>query len=430
MPFVADLRTVLRGRDFRRLFAVRVVSQAGDGAFQVALASLVFFSPERAATPQATAAVFAVTVLPYTVVGPFAGVLLDRWRRRQVLLVANLVRTVMVLGVAALVAGHHVGVPLYGAVLACLAVNRFFLTALGAGLPHVVPRHELVMANAVSPTSGTLSALAGGGLAYLLRARLPEGDRGDAVVLVAAAAVYLGSALLALRMAAGLLGPDHGERTAVGWPAVVQGARHVRERRPAWDALAVIGVHRFAYGLTTIATILLCRNHFNDPDDVQAGLALLARTFIAAGAGFGVAALVTPVATSRWGTGGWIARCLLAAAAVQAVLVVVLVVPVALVAAFLLGVAAQGVKICVDAVVQREVDDDFRGRVFAFYDVVFNAAFVVAATCAALTVPADGFSPVLFAVVAALYLGAGLLFARTLRRPAPTPAVRPKNWSP
>jgi len=97
VTFVSDLRTVLRGRGFRRLFTVRLVSQGSDGAFQAALASLVFFSPERAATAHAAAAAFAVSVLPYTLVGPFAGVLLDRWRRRQVLLAANLVRTVMAL---------------------------------------------------------------------------------------------------------------------------------------------------------------------------------------------------------------------------------------------------------------------------------------------------------------------------------------------
>lgn len=423
MPFVADLRTVLRGRDFRRLFSVRIVSQAGDGAFQAALASLVFFSPERAATPRATAGILAITVLPYTVVGPLAGVLLDRWQRRQVLVAVNAVRTAMVLAVAALVGAHQVGPLLYVTVLACLAVNRFFLTALGAGLPHVVPRHELVMANAVSPTSGTLAALAGGGAALALRTRLAPGDGSDAVLLVVAAGGYLTASLLALRMAPALLGPDRhdaAERTTVGWAAVVRGARHVRERRPAAFALGVIGVHRLGYGVTVIATIVLSRNYFNDPADPQAGLELLATTFVAAGIGFGVAALVTPLATARWGIGGWVVRCLLGAAAVQAALAAVLVVPVALAAALLLGVAAQGVKICVDAVVQREVDDAFRGRVFAFYDVVFNAAFVVAATVAALTVPADGFSPLLFAVVAALYLAAGVGYRRTLRPAAPS----------
>ncbi len=423
MPFVADLRIVLRGRDFRRLFTVRVVSQSGDGIFQVALASLVFFSPERAATPTATAGIFAVTVLPYTLVGPFAGVLLDRWRRRQVMVLANALRAVMVLGVALLVAVGGTGPALYVGVLACLGVNRFFLTSLGASLPHVVPRHELVMANAVSPTCGTLAALAGGGLAYLVRAELPTGDGGDAVLLVIAALVYLAASSLALRMAPGLLGPDHGERTAIGWPAVVQGERHVRERRPAWNALAAVGAHRFAYGLTTIATILLCRNYFNDPRDVSAGLRLLATVFVSAGVGFGVAALVTPVATSRWGTGGWIWRCLAAAGAVQALLVAVLTVPVLLGAAFALGVAAQGVKICVDAIVQREIDDDFRGRVFAFYDVVFNVAFVIAAAVAALVVPDDGYSPLVYAVVGLIYLASALGYGRSLRGVVPSPTV-------
>lgn len=415
MHFVADLRVVLRGRDFRHLFAVRLVSQSADGAFQVALASLVFFSPERAATAQAAAAAAAVTVLPYTVIGPFAGVLLDHWRRRQVLLVANLVRTALVVAIAGLVASGSVGPVLYVLVLTCLSVNRFFLTALGAGLPHVVPSDELVMANAVTPTSGTLAALAGGGAGYLLTRALPPGDDGDAAVLAVTAVVYLVSALLALRMPRALLGPEHGERTALGWRAVADGARHVRERRPAWNALAAIGAHRFGYGITTLATVLLCRNYFNDPRDASAGLALLAQVFGAAGLGFGAAALVTPVATGRWGTGGWVWRALAGAAVVQALLAVWLTVPVALVAAFALGIVAQGVKICVDAVVQRVVDDDFRGRVFAFYDVVFNVAFVAAAGAAALLLPQDGHAPVLFGLVAVLYGATAAAYWTTVR---------------
>src|SRR5215207_10337206 len=94
--FVTDLRTVLRGRGFRRLFAIRVCGQVGDGVFQVAMASYVFFSPERHATAPAAAQAFAVLLLPYSLVGPFAGVVLDRWRRRQVLLIANLVRAALV----------------------------------------------------------------------------------------------------------------------------------------------------------------------------------------------------------------------------------------------------------------------------------------------------------------------------------------------
>ena len=64
---------------FRRLLTVRLIGQFGDGLLQVALASFVFFSPERAASPERIAAGFAVLLLPFCLVGPFAGVLLDRW---------------------------------------------------------------------------------------------------------------------------------------------------------------------------------------------------------------------------------------------------------------------------------------------------------------------------------------------------------------
>ena len=416
VPFVADLRVALRGRDFRRLFAVRLVSQAGDGGFQVALASLVFFSPERAATAGAAAGALAASVLPYTLVGPFAGVLLDRWRRRQVLLVANAVRTLIVVATAVLVA-VDVGPALYVAVLAALSVNRFFLAGLGASLPHVVPDDELVMANAVSPTCGTLAAIGGGFLGYALRQLLGVGDRTDALVLLAAALAYATSALLATRMSPGLLGPDHlvEARPASGVHALVDGARHVRERRPAFDALAAIGLHRFAYGISFIATILLCRNHFADPADVSSGFTLLALVFAALGLGFAVAAVITPLGATRWGTSGWVWRCFVAAALTEYVVAVTISVPLLLAAAVVLGAAAQGSKICVDAIVQACVDDDYRGRVFSFYDVVFNLAFVIAAATAALLVPTDGYSRPVYALIGSLYLLAAVGYARAAR---------------
>ncbi|HYJ77533.1 MAG TPA: MFS transporter, partial [Actinomycetes bacterium] len=175
MSYAGDFRAVVRHRDFRRLFGTRLTSQAADGAFQAALASVFFFSPERQTSASSVAGAFAVLLLPYSVVGPFAGVLLDRWRRRQILVVSNLIRTGMVLAVAALTALHIVGIPLYVAVLACLSVNRFFLAGLSAALPHVVTRAELVMANSVSTTTGTIVAILGGGAGFGLKKLLGDG---------------------------------------------------------------------------------------------------------------------------------------------------------------------------------------------------------------------------------------------------------------
>jgi hypothetical protein len=76
------IRSLLAARSFRRLLETRLLAQFGDGVFQAALAGTVLFNPQRAADPVAVAAGFAILLLPYSMVGPFAGVWLDRWSRR------------------------------------------------------------------------------------------------------------------------------------------------------------------------------------------------------------------------------------------------------------------------------------------------------------------------------------------------------------
>ena len=319
----------MRHRDFRRLFATRLTSQASDGMFQSALASLFFFSPEKQTSATSVAAAFATLLLPYSIVGPFAGVLLDRWRRRQVLVVANVLRAGMVTGVAALVFAGVDRVPLYAAVLACLSVNRFFLAGLSAALPHVVRRDELVMANSVSTTTGTIVAITGAGIGYLLKQVLGEGSTADGRVILVAAVVYLAAAALAARMDRDLLGPDLDAEEPQTREAVrrvvlgmADGARHVWHHRRAGHALAAIGAHRFFYGVSTIAGILLFRNYFNEPADVDAGLAGLAGAFAASAAGFLLAAVVTPEITHRIRKSTWITVCFTFAAVMEAVYVV------------------------------------------------------------------------------------------------------------
>ncbi len=423
MSFAADLRSVVRHRDFRRLYTTRLTSQAADGAFQAALASLFFFSPERQTSAASVAAAFATLLLPYSLVGPFAGVLLDRWRRRQILVYANALRAVMVLGVAAMVLGHVTGPTLYAAVLACLSVNRFFLAGLSAALPHVVVRGELVMANSVSTTSGTIVAIIGGGLGFGLKQLLGSGATSDAQVIVVAAAVYALAAALATRMDKDLLGPDFEGESSQAREAVrrvarglVDGARHVWLHRPAGHALAAIGAHRFFYGVSTIAAILLFRSYFNDPGDVDAGLAGLGRAFAASAAGFLLAAVITPEITHRVRKSTWITTCFAFAAVTEAVYVVVLNEALLLVGASVVGVAAQGSKICVDTIVQESVDDAYRGRVFSFYDVLFNLSFVSAAVFGAATLPADGYSPRVYAFIATGYALTAIVYGRVTRR--------------
>src|ERR671928_496064 len=119
------VRHLLLRSDFRRLLGTRLLSQFGDGVFQAALAGTVLFNPQRAADPFAVAAGFAVLLLPYSLVGPFAGVWLDRWSRRQVLVHADLLRAGVVAVLALLVAGGVAGAPFLLTGLLLFSIARF-----------------------------------------------------------------------------------------------------------------------------------------------------------------------------------------------------------------------------------------------------------------------------------------------------------------
>jgi drug/metabolite transporter superfamily protein YnfA len=75
-----------------------------------------------------------------------------------------------------------------------------------------------------------------------------------------------------------------------------------------------------------------------------------------------------------------------------------------LAAAFLLSLAGQSIKLCLDAEVQTSIRDETRGRVFALYDTVFNVSYVVATVAAATLVPADGRSTALMLVAGGVYV--------------------------
>ena len=200
MAVVRDLRVLLRFRYFRRLLAVRLLSQLSDGVYQVALAAYVVFSPEKQTSASAIAAAMAVLLLPYSLLGPFTGVLLDRWRRRQVLLYCNLLRAVLAAVTAALVLGRAPDWMFYLSALSVTAVNRFVLAGLSAALPRVVDDERLVVANSLSPTAGTIAATAGGGLAFLVHLGTSQGPGADTAVVALAAVLYLCAGLSARRI--------------------------------------------------------------------------------------------------------------------------------------------------------------------------------------------------------------------------------------
>lgn len=428
VSFVADLRVVLRGRDFRRLFGTRLISQFSDGIFQFGVTGFAFFSPESQTTALEVATGLAVLLLPYSVLGPFVGVFIDRWSRRQILMVAPLVRGVLLLLAAGLVAADVPDAVFYTAALAVLGVNRFFLAALGASLPHVVPPERLIAANAVTPTSGTVATFIGAGVGFLLREVLGGEDAGVALLLVISGVMFTLSALVARRMDRRLLGPwsdpdlpQARQELRNVLTGLADGTKHLLGHRMAAATMGAMATHRFLFGMCTALGIILYRYYFTN-GDADAALRGISLVVAAAGVGTFLAVIITPYATERFGIGRWVQIALVAAGVLTAVLVLPFQEWGLPVAGFVLGLAGQSVKICADTTVQRDVEDIYRGRAFSIYDMLFNGMYVLAAGLSAMILPANGKSYTAVVIIAVGYPIAALVY-RMITAPSRTQVV-------
>ncbi|MCU1538691.1 MAG: major facilitator superfamily 1 [Humibacillus sp.] len=385
MTFLRAVRTLLHLHGFRRLFVARLSSSFSDGIFQVALASHVLFNPEKAADAQSIALAFATILLPYTALGPFVGVLLDRWNRRRVLVVSQLLRVTTMLGVAALLLDSHGDGLFFTLVLVVFSLNRFILAGLASAMPHVVTRDRLVSANSVAPTCGSIAYLLGGAVGTGVRAVT---GRDLAVVLTAAAGVLV-AAWAARRLP--FIGPDdttgapplrHLARSVFSGlvEAVVTGPRRARL------LLVLVFVTRLPFGFFLLQSLLLFRGPF-DHGHAAMGVGIAA---VGAAVGFSLAAFVTPWLAPRLGAVPFAARMLAVGALVCAVFGALLTPWAIIVVGFVVSFTSQCVKITVDSLLQAHVPDHLLGRAFSAYDVVYNAGMVAAAALGALLLPRSG----------------------------------------
>ncbi|WP_250447900.1 MFS transporter, partial [Actinotalea sp. C106] len=267
----------------------------------------------------------------------------------------------------------------------------------------------LLIPNALTPPLGAVSAVVGAGLGLLIGWLIPAGRGEDGVVLVAAALLFAGASALALRLGRDQLGPvgraaPLANELRATVTDLVDGARYLVRRRTPGLGLGVMAVHRFLYGANFIALILISRNLLADPADADAGLATFGLLTGISFAGNGLAILLTPLAHERMTPATWILVCLGLGAVSQVVLTTTPTFGVVAASAVLLGLAVQGAKIAVDTIVQRDTHDDYRGRAFSLYDMLYNAAFVAAAALAAVALPDTGWSRGVFAGIAVAYV--------------------------
>jgi MFS family permease len=288
------VRLVRANRNFRRLWMAQIVSEIGDWFYTLSIYTLLLQLTGRASS---VALALVLQVLPQTFVGPAAGVVNDRLRRKHVMIVADLVRFGIVLAMLFVRSRSTVWL-VYPLLLAETVMAAFFEPARNAVLPNIAAGGEVLIANTLSSATWSMNLLVGASVGGVVAAFF-----GRDAVFVLNALSFLASALFIAGMH---FAEPHAEsaiplhpRDLVDFSPVLEGIRYVRNHRtllpavfakagelmigPSWVIFTVLGAHEFAL-------------HWRNIDPARG--AMLGMSILLGGRGLG--ALAGPLIASRW----------------------------------------------------------------------------------------------------------------------------------
>ena len=158
------VRTILRIADFRRIWAAQAISDLGDGLTNLTLFIVVL---QLTGSTAAIALMAIAIAVPTIVIGPIAGVFVDRWDRRRVMLASDLLRAAIVLGFLLVRSADQLWL-LYALAVAHSAVGTFFTPARMALVPRIVPEEGLLAANSLAQITRVIAGVLGASAAGLL----------------------------------------------------------------------------------------------------------------------------------------------------------------------------------------------------------------------------------------------------------------------
>ena len=399
---------VLGCRDFRVLLAARLASQVAEGAFLAAIFNAVVFLPESQSTLRGFAVATALSLLPFALFEPFAGVFVDRWPRRPILVVLSLLRAA-----AALLALPGLGGgAVYAGALIVFSANRLFQATSTAVIPRVVGAAEedapepgrapndtlLFTANTIASITGTV-ALFGGMAAGGLIATAA----GTWAVNALSGVMWVATSAVSARLSSAL-SPEKGAGALRGDLAAViadlaDGFRRIGRTPAALAPVLTVAVGQFLQ-VIVIATVLVVIK-----EDLGGGLVSFSGLVGAGGVGvflgFLTAGALRSLMPNRLLIG--VAFALAAVALLPAVVTADALALALTIGAVALGVSYGWTRVPADTLAQGAVPDRYRGRVFTAIDLGFNTARVLGALAAVAVVPLLG-PRATVTVVAVLFL--------------------------
>jgi len=412
-----QVRRLFSASGFRRFFVTRMISQLGDGVFQLSAGAVLLFDHPGKNPALALLGVFAVALVPYSALGPFVGVFIDRWERRTILTWVPVGRALCAATIPAAVLLGKRGWAFYLVVLIVLSSNRFFLATMSAVLPQLVPEQDLLVANTVATTGGSIANVVGEAIGAVI-SFVTGGTFASAVSSVA----FAGSAITARTI------PVHRGFTpdrAQLWREIkdvvsemVEGARIVARNRRVVFALTAITMIQFLVGAMSGVLVF----YFIHVLHLKVGSSAFVLGVLAAGIGFGV--LLVPFVGRRMRHDRLIPLAFVVGGLGNLVSAPHFSRINALVGTVLVGISYALAKIPVDTIVQEEMADMVRGRAFSLYDMLFNLARVVGIGVVGIAYEMHADSGMLVWAIAAVFFVAALTFGGWERRRE----MGPRGW--
>lgn len=163
---MARVRELLRDRNFFLLWFAQIVSNFGDRLDQMALIGLIYIR-----TPGSTielAKLLSFTILPVFIIGPIAGIFVDRWNKRATMIACDIIRGVLVLLIPLIIKYSTSMVPIYIIVFIIFSVTRFFVPSKLSIIPDIVHKDKLLLANSLSSTTMMIATIVSFGFSGII----------------------------------------------------------------------------------------------------------------------------------------------------------------------------------------------------------------------------------------------------------------------
>ncbi|MDP2928309.1 MAG: MFS transporter [Candidatus Omnitrophota bacterium] len=167
---MAKFREVLKNRNFFLLWSSQIISQLGDRLCQMALIAFVYLR-----APGSTlqiAKILSFTIIPVFLIGPLAGVYVDRWDRRRTMYICDFLRSLLVFTIPLFLFYTKSLGPVYLIIFIAFSIGRFFVPAKLSIIPDLVDKKDLLIANSLINTSGMIAAILGFGISGVLVEKL------------------------------------------------------------------------------------------------------------------------------------------------------------------------------------------------------------------------------------------------------------------